>query len=362
MDKQKGLAPILLTVIILAVLGIAAGIFWYVKKPGAEEKQSTSGKENVAVSIPSIIENNCIGFLTSNMEETATIPLAGAAWTRPHPGPFSWGMIEKTKGGTYDFSKADDYVRTAGKNDVAVLATIWPFADWDQKNNPDCKVSEIDQFYPKGNEGIPAYRCKPQDTEAYKKFLTALVERYDGDGINDMPGLKIPIKYWEVLNEPEMKSPDLTFFVGDENDYFEILKESYETVKEACSDCKVLHAGNAGSQEKFLAFWDKVYSLGAGNYFDIASTHIIGMGDTSTLNVKPLKNLLTKYKIVKPVWVTEVEYENSDSDVKGSVLGALNNGAEKIFFVSFKVGGLSRPVPGEYAPIYKKAAQLCPKK
>ncbi len=367
MNKQGGLAPILLVLIILAVLGMATVCVWYVKglagkgapQPTSEEEQSAPEKENAVSSIPSAIENNCIGFLTADPRETATIPLAGAGWTRPHPGPFSWGMIEKTKG-INDFDKADNYIITVGKNNVAILGTIWPFADWDQKNNPDCKVSELDQFYPKGNEGIPAYRCKPQDTEAYKKFLTALVEKYDGDGIDDMPGLKIPVKYWEILNEPEMKSPDLTFFIGNENDYFEILKESYLAIKGACPDCKVLHAGNAGSQASFLSFWDKVYGLGAGNYFDIANTHIIGMGDTSTLNAKPLKNLLDKYNMDKPIWVTEVQYENSNADVKGSVSGALNYGAEKIFFVSFKVGGLNPPVPGEYAPIYKEAAKLCP--
>ena len=36
----------------------------------------------------------------------------------------------------------------------------------------------------------------------YQDFVKQLVERYDGDGIDDMPGLKNPIKYWQIDNEP----------------------------------------------------------------------------------------------------------------------------------------------------------------
>jgi len=62
-----------------------------------------------------------------------------------------------------------------------------------------------------------------------------LVERYDGDGQDDMPGLKYPIKYWEVANEPEMQREPLILFQGSSKDYFEILKATYQAVKEADS-------------------------------------------------------------------------------------------------------------------------------
>ena len=46
----------------------------------------------------------------------------------------------------------------------------------------------------------------------YKTFLLKLVDRYDGDGSNDMPGLTKPIIYWDIMNEPEFKM----FFKGSE--------------------------------------------------------------------------------------------------------------------------------------------------
>lgn len=337
-----------------------------------EEQNGTEGEEqgeepelNI-VNIPESIENNCVGFLVGSTEEMETINAIGGAWARPHPGPFIWGFIEKEKGEEYDFEQTDEYVREAQENNISLLPTLWPFANWDQEDNPECKVSEKDVFLCEdplgikdlGNCGIPSYRCKPNDMEAYKEFLSALVERYDGDGINDMPGLKIPIKYWEISNEPDMQSEELTFFIGDEQDYFELLKESYNTIKETCEDCKVLHAGCAGQQEEFLLFWENVFELGGGNYFDIGNIHFIGSGDLSTLNTKAFKDLMNEYNIDKPVWVTEAEFPSQDSDVLSSSQGAFNAGAEKIFFVGFKVGGHA-PTDGEYSNVYKEVVETC---
>lgn len=321
--------------------------------------------EVTAVSMPESIENNCIGFLVGNEDEIENIPVIGAAWTRPHPGPFAWGFIERNSG-MYDFHVTDDYVREAGNNDVAILPTVWPFADWDRASSSECMVSGQDEFYPRvypadpgGFQGIPTYRCKPKDMQAYKRFLAALVERYDGDGINDMPDLKIPIKYWEVLNEPELDSEHLTFFLGDEEDYLEVLRESYLTIKESCPDCKVLHGGAAGTQTEFLAFWDNLFELGTAEYFDIANIHHIG-GHDPTLNVAEFKSLLDEHNIKKPIWVTEAEFDSPDADAKALSQGALDAGADKIFFVSFEVGG-HRPVhPGQHHPVYEEIVGLCP--
>ncbi|MBI2439784.1 MAG: hypothetical protein HYV35_00245, partial [Lentisphaerae bacterium] len=35
----------------------------------------------------------------------------------------------------------------------------------------------------------------------YAGVVSNLVERYDGDGLNDMPGLTYPIRVWELVNE-----------------------------------------------------------------------------------------------------------------------------------------------------------------
>ncbi len=309
------------------------------------------------------IENNCIGFLSGNPQELKTITKIGGAWVRPHPGPFAWGWIEPEKG-RFFFKETDMWVKESQKNNLAILATIWPYADWDQEvcHSSECKVAPEEEFYPKGfgpgRVGIPISRCVPCSLQDYKNFVAKMVERYDGDGIEDMPGLKIPIKYWEVLNEPEMAEPRLTFFIGTQEEYVEILKASNQAIKSACLDCKVVQGGAQHSMPDNLAWWEKVFDWGGANYFDVANIHYIREGDLSTLNVKAFKALMQKKGIKKPIWVTEAQYR-SENEIELSVDGALNAGASKIFFTQFEVGRFGVPLSGEYSRVYERIPSKC---
>ena len=215
------------------------------KETELKESQKQEDQIQEIIDIPPSIENNCIGFLIGAPEEAETIALIEGGWARPHPGPFVWEWVEEEKG-KFNFDETDLWVEEAQKNNISILATIWPYADWDQErcHSKECEVTAEDQFYPKVKmgmkEGIPKLRCSPCEFDDYKNFLTKLVERYDGDGVEDMPGLKIPIKYWEILNEPELRESFLTFYKGTKEEYVEILKVSYETIKETCPGCKVV--------------------------------------------------------------------------------------------------------------------------
>jgi hypothetical protein len=314
-------------------------------------------------SISASIENNCVGFLVGAQQEIKTIPRAGGGWARPHPGPFAWQWIENQKG-SFSFDGADSWVYMAQGNDVAILGTIWPYTDWDQSTcrSEKCVVSGADQFcsdnrFEYAGGKLPNWRCSPCDTDAYKNFVTKLVERYDGDGTDDMPELKLPIKHWEIANEPEMQTEDLTFFIGTPEDYVEILKVSYEAVKGACPDCVVVQGGAAGSEDT-QAFWGEVFDLGGADYFDIANIHFINYGDADTLNVKDFKALMDEKGVRKPIWVTEAEFP-ADADVEGSVDGALNAGASKIFFTRFEIGKWGPPVPGRFSKVYQDIPSKC---
>ncbi len=41
----------------------------------------------------------------------------------------------------------------------------------------------------------------PRDPDAWSRFVRSTVERYDGDGTDDMPGLRGPVRYWQAANE-----------------------------------------------------------------------------------------------------------------------------------------------------------------
>jgi hypothetical protein len=268
----------------------------------------------------------------------------GLTWDRPHPGPFSWDKVEPTEG-SYDFSAPDALVKYAQSLGAPILATIWPFAEWDQEywmSQPDWEASHGFQ------QELPISRYKPHDMDAYKAFVKALVERYDGDGIDDMPGLTMPIKHWEVLNEPETSDwSDLNFFKGDASDYLEVLQATWEAIKEADPEAVVLNGGCTGQTP--FTFWQEVMSLGGGAYFDVGNTHSITPTlEEEDLNTGAWDELMDAYGI-SSFWVTEVQIasgttsgqEMSEDDqarliCKGYVR-AFANGAQKIFYTIYQV-------------------------
>jgi len=89
------------------------------------------------------------------------------------------------------------------------------------------------QFWNSPKTIIPYVDLEMKDMERYLKWLKVMVERYDGDGVEDMPGLKYPVLYYEVLNEPIQHNPE-----EEVEKYVYILKKSYEAIKEANSSAK----------------------------------------------------------------------------------------------------------------------------
>lgn len=274
---------------------------------------------------------------------------SGAGYDRPFFEFFQWGLIEKSPG-KLDFTETDRYVYATQTHGLRILANIQPFAGWDHSG-----------------------KGKPRDMTAYRNFVRKLVERYDGDGVDDLSGLVIPIKHWEVLNEPEFQQEPLVFFQGTPADYLEILKATYEEVKRADSQALVIQGGMAGMGEASTSFWQAVLDLGGGSYFDIANIHSIGHGEH--LNIPTFKQFLAKNSMEnKPIWVTEVQFQQARQTegytapdfaktLARSYIFALANGAEKLFYVNIKMPPVKSGLPfdessalirdsGEESPVF----------
>jgi len=292
-----------------------------------------------AASIPTEILKSNFGFLGATFN-ALELEALGIRWDRPHPGPFIWGQIEETKG-IYNWDNVDQYVARAQQQDFAILATIWPFASWDQAGwDVDDDGSVVFE------EEMGRSRHKPDNMDAYQEFVTALVERYDGDGIDDIPGLKFPIKHWEASNEPSMQDGFNTFFDGSPEDYLEILKATYQAVKAADPEAKVVQGGMAGMEPWMISFWEPILAEGQ-HYFDIANIHSIGASEV--LNVPEFEKLLAKYGIDKPIWVTEAQHragmtlhgeelsleQHAEVMVTSYVL-SFAHGVDKIFYTTFR--------------------------
>lgn len=217
----------------------------------------------------------------------------GTVWVRSagtgDPTSLGWNMIEP-KEGVFDFSLYDTRLKDLEMRELWTLGGI----DFNTSSIPD---------YAKA---INSYGF---DDQKYLTYINKIVERYDGDGKDDMLGLSNPIKYWEVGNEPGAQS-----FPHSAQDYSHILKISYQNIKANCPDCQVLIGGLAIGQLREEDKWQKaldnlrqMLADDAGSYFDIFNYHEY-TDDCDFLtyyHVKGFNELLDSYGFTKPIWITE---------------------------------------------------------
>ena len=250
-------------------------------------------------------------------------------WVRPHPGPFVWNNIEKEEG-VFSWDKADKYVTYAQNHNQKTIATIWPYSNWEQKS---CKRKKGRSPFGKK---FAKYLSKPCSMENYKKFLLALVDRYDGDGQNDMPGLTKPIIYWEIMNEPEFRM----FFKGTEDDFVEIFNFSSKLIKSKQKDAVIIMAGAAGMFPESKKFWKSALPK-IKDHFDIANMHHITPPDgkcDKDFWVGEFSELLQSLDIHKPIWVTEAM--TGVCKVIPTYINAFASGAEVIIDVGVNAPGM----------------------
>jgi len=250
-------------------------------------------------------------------------------WVRPHPGPFVWNKIEREQG-NFSWQEADEYVVYAQDHNQTILATIWPYANWEQKS---CKRKKARSPFGKH---FSKYLSKPCSMENYKIFLINLVDRYDGDGNNDMPGLTKPIIYWEIMNEPEFKM----FFKGTKEDFVEIFNFSSKLIKSKQKDAVIVMAGAAGMFPENKKYWNSVLPKIKDN-FDIANIHHISTpegGCDKEFWVDEFAALLKSNNINKPIWLTEAM--TGKCKVLSSYINAFANGAEIIIDVGINAPGM----------------------
>ena len=250
-------------------------------------------------------------------------------WVRPHPGPFVWNKIEKEKGNFF-WQEVDKYVVYSQDHNQTIIATIWPYANWEQKS---CKRKKGRSPFGKR---FSKYLSKPCSMDNYKTFLLALVDRYDGDGSNDMPGLTKPIIYWEIMNEPEFKM----FFRGSEDEFVEIFNFSAKIIKEKQDDAVIIMAGAAGMFPENKKYWKSALPRIIDN-LDITNIHHITTPDgkcDKEFWVDEFSSLLKSLKINKPIWVTEAMV--GKCKVIATYTRAFASGAEVIIDVGVNAPGM----------------------
>jgi hypothetical protein len=218
-----------------------------------------------------------------------------------------WDLVEPVKG-KFNWKRNDNLYLSTYKNGVNMLVNIITANKWDQSIK----------------RGRPTIKL-PVHVAEYKRFLRKVVERYDGDGIDDAPGSPV-INYWQLGNEIENRRA----WSDSIENYCRLLNISYEVIKQANPAAKLVLAGFAnprGYDIFYRALFEQLVKKYPGKkLFDVVDFHWSGQfkgtykkqrlqGVTYNLS-KFVETVQEKLKQMGygnvPIWITEMsDYDDS---------------------------------------------------
>jgi hypothetical protein len=186
----------------------------------------------------------------------------GVSWVSLQPHVL-WFALEQQPG-VYTWSPLDNEVRWLQKLNLDVTMVLVPSNIFGERREELTRlISEqaaADDYDSQTSSFIAfmrspeskTWRLYPHDeTEPlWQAFIQAAAERYDGDGTDDMPGLRFPVRNWHYVEEYPMPEWD------DVNAYIRTLKLTYAAVKEANPQARTILPGLAGNYSRVFAFAD----------------------------------------------------------------------------------------------------------
>ena len=204
--------------------------------------------------VPYPFENRNMFFglsLINPPRHAAVVEDLGISWLSLQPHVL-WMAIEKEPG-VYDWSNLDEEVRALQALGLDVTMVLSPLinAFGDEREEIVDVIAQYPSFLHFMRQGVGSeYRLHPQGETLplWRAFVRAAVDRYDGDGSSDMPGLRFAIRNWHVVEE--YPTPSLP----DERVYVDLLGQAYGIIKEEDPDAKVILAGLAGNYAHWFAF------------------------------------------------------------------------------------------------------------
>ena len=197
-------------------------------------------------------QNMFFGLSLINPEKHAGVVAdLGIRWLSLQPHVL-WMAIEREPG-VYDWSVLDAEVAALQALGLDITMVLSPLmnAFGDLREEVIEAIAEYPSFIHFMRQGVGSdYRLHPQgDTlPLWRAFLRAAVDRYDGDGVDDMPGLRYPVRNWHVVEEYPTPS------IPDERIYVDLLAQAHEIIHDECPEARVILAGLAGSYAHWFAF------------------------------------------------------------------------------------------------------------
>ncbi|HVT04971.1 MAG TPA: glycosyl hydrolase [Thermoanaerobaculia bacterium] len=255
------------------------------------------------------------GELKRHIDDYLTVLATGGIHHFRDVQNLPWGMIEISPG-RFRYDLSDTIVANLQRIGGVYVGVIMPYAGWElvaagypKTSNPMCVRLLSEDFYYLNVDGrMDRYR----DLRAYDRYLENLVERYDGDGIDDMPGLTTPVRYWQIHNEPEGENCGL--FRYDVPGFYDLMRRSAEIIHRSCAGCRMLNGGLAFPLDREsepiggATFWSDFVRLGGATTVDVIAIHYNQGKDPNHGSIDQFEHQVRRSRELlgnKPVWVTE---------------------------------------------------------
>jgi uncharacterized repeat protein (TIGR01451 family) len=164
-----------------------------------------------------------------------------------------WDLIEPVMGGGYDWNGSRQTDR--------VVTNIY---------SSPAEMNWLGGFHEGGN----GWRNPLAYTNEYASFVEAVIERYDGDGTNDVaPG--VAVKYWQVGNEIGMWK-DLGRSTTNYVDFVRLVRKAAKT---SDPDAKIMLMAPTTGDATIPWYVDVITELAVSNEFDAIDVHHWGSAD-----------------------------------------------------------------------------------
>ena len=234
---------------------------------------------------------------------------AGVQWAREE---LSWANMEGAKKGVWAWGHYDEHLLKLSEAGYEIMGVLMTTPGWARVG--DCA----------SREGVTAdYWCPPASAQDFADFTAAIVERYDGDGVDDAPGSP-RVAAWQIWNEPS--TPDT--WPGTPAEYGAILVAGYNAAKAADPSAVVatggfyLYDGMGTDPNDGLPFLNEAIAAvpEAVNAFDALAIHpymptsapdapVIFATITLWGRITTAQNWLQEHAVggvVRPLWISEV--------------------------------------------------------
>lgn len=150
-----------------------------------------------------------------------------------------WNHVQKNKPkhrNDYDWSILDKKIKEDQQAGFLSWLTVHSASSWASDQQ------KVKLF--KNTHGKVHPPLQPQYYDEFEHFITQMVERYDGDGVRDMPGLRFSVNYYQLGQEYAQPG---VWWSGSEKEYLEEWKVFVRAARAASKEVKIIANGIASA-------------------------------------------------------------------------------------------------------------------